>query len=88
MQTVWYLRGELAGSHGVVSDADAKKLEAEGTAQIFDGVTPLGYPENHPDVIRGVVQMNPIPGPKTTTRKKKYPNKAMTTDETTGVGED
>lgn len=85
MQIVWYIRGEKAGTFDCVSDATAKTLAASGEAQIHDGQTQLAYPENHPDVKQGKVKMESIP--KTNTRKKKYPNKNMTTDADTGVGE-
>lgn len=87
MQIVWYLRGEKAGEFEAVSDAKAKTLVDSGQAQIHDGESQLQYPENHPDVIQGRVEMEPAPAPKTTSRKRKYPNKNMTTDEDTGVGE-
>lgn len=72
MQTVWIIRGANAGTFQQLADDAAKKLIAKGDAQACDGVTPLKYPVNHPDYRAE---------PKTrTTRKKKYPNKMMTTE--------
>lgn len=68
MQTVWHLKGDKAGSFEMLDDAEATELEATGAAQVCDGVTPLRYPENHPDFV-------PEPKP-----RRKYKNRAMTTD--------
>ena len=97
MATVWYLRGPLAGQFGAVDDDAAKALAVDGTAQIFDGVTPLMHPENHPDVRRGAVPPPPgrraapeppDPAPESEDpprprrgRPRKYANKVMDTGE-------
>lgn len=72
MPIVWYLLGAKAGSFETVSDAQAKQLSDKGEAQIFDGITALRCPENHPHVAAGYVAK-----PRRT--RKKYDNKMLTT---------
>lgn len=70
MKTVWHLKGAKAGSFEQLDDDAADKLIATGKAQDADSGEDMRYPENHPDYV----------APKRTTRKKKYPNKMMTTE--------
>ena len=75
-ETVWHIRGPLAGTFEQLPTAEANNLVSEGMAQIADGKTPLIYPENHPDVKAGKVQMPPRPAKK----KRAYKRRDMTAE--------
>ena len=70
MKTVWHLKGAKAGSFEAVADAKAAELVDAGLAQICDGETSLGLPDNHPDY-------RPKRGRPRKAVKPKYPDKMM-----------
>ncbi len=76
-KNLWIIRGEKAGTFEQVPDDEAQKMLDADEAQIVDG-SPLRYPENHPHF--GMDENPPKKARKKTAARKKYPNKAMTTD--------